>query len=373
MRRAAPTRSTSESAARQLSDGRFPDNWVRHLLAIAQDFEQSVIARLESECGYDEMRPSLGPFLLHVWDAPRPLSQLARALRVSRQACGKLAQLAEQSGYAERVDGDQGLRAQQIRLTRLGQEVVDDGIRMTSEAEASYAERIGDVQLRRFITAISALYSGLDLEKQTDPTRRDHARRSIGVLPLIAYRVEKVLCEATRARGHDDLQLSHLRLVALVGHEGSRVSEMARHQGVSRQATSVAVQSLESLGYARRESDPHDGRAVRVVLTDAGETLLRDSIDALAEIEQDFREILGARRLGDLVRVAASLHAALRDDAETVEAATHGIPATKVRVRGPLSDEELRGVASRLERHLGQDDMTRLVAMLCDEPAARRG
>lgn len=345
---------------------RYRDNWVRHLLGVARDLDRRVLTRLSDERGYEHIRPSLGPFLSLVWHSPRPLTQLAQALGISRQACGKLARLAEEPGYVERVDGNGEDRAQRIRLTRRGRELVQDAVHMISEAEVSYAERIGDDRLRRFITAAASLFYGLGLQHQTDPALEEAARRSIGVLPLIAHRVEEELRETTRTKGHDVLQLSHARLIALIGHEGARVSEMARRQGVSRQATSATVRSLESLGYARRETDEGDGRAVRVVLTRRGTELIRDSLQALEELERDFRKILGARRFSDLVSIASELHATLLTEAELIETALPRLDARAAAAQDDPSpsDSELREIAARLERRLGRDIAARLGALL---------
>lgn len=360
----AQTRPSKDSDATDVE--RYRDNWVRHLLGVAQDLEHRVLTRLENECGYDEVRPSLARFLSLVWHAPRPLTELAEGLGVSRQACGKLVRAAEQSGYVERVDSASRARAQQVRLTHRGRAVVDDAVRMIIDAETAYAERIGEDELRRFIAAAASLFSGLGLQDQTDPAAGEAARRSIGVLPLIAQRVEEALREKTRAKGHDVLQLSHARLIALIGHQGARVSEMARHQGVSRQATSATVRSLESLGYARREADPSDGRGVHVVLTRRGKTLIRDSLRALEELSQEFRGILGARRFNDLLRMSAALHADLQTKFELLPVVRFDLhaPTGAPRQTPVPGTQALREIATHLEQQLGKEAAQKLGALL---------
>ena len=113
--------------------------------------------RLASEGGYDQLRPSLGPFLSLVWREPRSLTELARELSMSRQGCTKLLRVAEEAGYAERVDGGPGERAQHVRLTARGRRLVDDAVRMILDAETTYAERIGEARLSRFRAAAAAL------------------------------------------------------------------------------------------------------------------------------------------------------------------------------------------------------------------------
>jgi DNA-binding MarR family transcriptional regulator len=340
---------------------RYRDNWVRHLLGIAQDLDARVRGRLTQELGYEGLRPSLGPFLSLVWTEPRPLAELAEQLSISKQACSQLARLAEREGYLERVAG-RADRALRVRLTRRGRRLVEDAVRMILEAEACYADRIGADRLRRFTAASASLFFGLGIQEQTDPTLSAAARRSLGVLPLIAMHVEEELRAATGAKGHADLKLSHARLFALVGRDGARVSEMARLQGVSRQAISATVRDLESLGYVRRDTDESDGRGIRVRVTARGEALMRDSMEALDELEATFRRILGRRRQAELVTTAAELHRALQLEAE-VFGPEAGAPLASGPAPGTgasVDADALRSLAALLERRLGPEGAQRL-------------
>ncbi|WP_307432854.1 MarR family winged helix-turn-helix transcriptional regulator [Pseudarthrobacter defluvii] len=62
-------------------------------------------------------------------------------------------------------------------------------------------------------------------------------------------------------------QLSTLKM--LLG-EGQRVGEIARNLGVRVPSATEQIIKLERAGLARREPDPADSRAVRVILTDEG-------------------------------------------------------------------------------------------------------
>ncbi len=62
-------------------------------------------------------------------------------------------------------------------------------------------------------------------------------------------------------------QLSTLKM--LLG-EGQRVGEIARNLGVRVPSATEQIIKLERAGLARREPDPSDSRAVRVILTDEG-------------------------------------------------------------------------------------------------------
>ena len=152
------------------------------------------------------------------------------------------------------------------------------------------------------------------------------------------------------------------------------VSEMARRQGVSRQATGVTVRSLESLGYVEREIDAADGRAIRVRLSERGVALVLDTLGALDELEAALRERLGPRRFADLVNVASELRGALALEEECFEddqaVASGSQPGGQA--RGGPPDRELRAIATMLEAKLGSNAADRLGRLLCDGAATAR-
>ena len=353
---------------------RYRHNWVSNLFDIGGRLSRRAVERLEQECGYARIRPSLGPFISLVWREPRPLIELAGQLAISRQACSKIARLAEEDGYVERIRANRGGRAQCVRLTKRGRELAEDSVRLIFEEQATYEDWIGEKRIRRFNSASSALFFVLGLQDQTDAGLGEAARRSIGVLPLVADRVELELRDRTRAKGYEGLQLSHTRLIALIGEGEMSVSEMARLQGVTRQATGVTVRNLESLGYVRRDAHETDGRAIRVRLTERGEALIRDTVASLEELEQEFRTTLGPRRFADLMNVAAELRAALALEEELSE-----VRGFVNQGSGPVApdravprDRELRAIASILETRIGEKAANRLGRILCDKPAPRR-
>ncbi|MGX5716169.1 MarR family winged helix-turn-helix transcriptional regulator [Arthrobacter sp. MAHUQ-56] len=79
-------------------------------------------------------------------------------------------------------------------------------------------------------------------------------------------------------------QLSTLKM--LLG-DGQRVGEIARNLGVRVPSATEQIIKLERAGLARREPDPADSRAVRVVLTAEGRT-------AVASANQRRNEVMAA-------------------------------------------------------------------------------
>ena len=122
-RSSAAARSTSDRQ-REAAASRYRANLARHLIGIARDLQARVLGRLSVELGYEDLRPSLGPFLSLVWTEPRPLTLLADQLAISKQACSQLARVAEHAGYLTRVRDRERGRMPLVRLSPRGRTLV---------------------------------------------------------------------------------------------------------------------------------------------------------------------------------------------------------------------------------------------------------
>ena len=73
-----------------------------------------------------------------------------------------------------------------------------------------------------------------------------------------------------------ELSAAQLSTLKMLLEDGVRVGEIARNLGVRVPSATEQVIKLERAGLARREADPDDSRAVRVVLTAQG----RDAVES---------------------------------------------------------------------------------------------
>jgi DNA-binding MarR family transcriptional regulator len=98
-------------------------------------------------------------------------------------------------------------------------------------------------------------------------------------------------------RGWPDLRASQAALLLNVDRRfGTRLTELARRAGVTKQAMMVVVDDMEARGLVRRTPDPDDGRAKVVRLTARGRTLGAECRRAVAATESRARRTLGGRR-----------------------------------------------------------------------------
>ncbi|MCQ4079066.1 MarR family transcriptional regulator [Streptomyces sp. RB6PN25] len=110
-----------------------------------------------------------------------------------------------------------------------------------------------------------------------------------------------------KARPDPRLQPTQLVVLALLAQYGPlRIGVIADRIPCSQPTVTAAVASLESAGLVRREPDPADGRAIRVVITESSSgtmsTVAHSQAGALAErlgtlSPQDAQKVLEAGRL----------------------------------------------------------------------------
>jgi DNA-binding MarR family transcriptional regulator len=107
--------------------------------------------------------------------------------------------------------------------------------------------------------------------------------------------------------GHKDLRPAHARLMVFLGWEGSRITDIARAQDVTKNAVGQLVTELEGLGFVERVSDPADGRAKIVRYTRKGRALIADAATIAERLDAEIEAIIGTRRLKELRSTLADI------------------------------------------------------------------
>jgi DNA-binding MarR family transcriptional regulator len=95
--------------------------------------------------------------------------------------------------------------------------------------------------------------------------------------------------------------------MVFLGWDGSRITDIARAQDVSKNAVGQLVSELEDLGYVERVPDPGDGRAKIVRYTRKGRALIADAADIAEQLDAEIVAIVGTRRLGELRSTLADI------------------------------------------------------------------
>ncbi|GMR67640.1 MULTISPECIES: MarR family transcriptional regulator [Bacillus] len=97
--------------------------------------------------------------------------------------------------------------------------------------------------------------------------------------------------------GFKDIRPAHGFMFKRILPNGATGIELAEYLGVSKQAISKMVDSLENSGYVTRKTHPTDKRGKIIVLTERGLAVMKAKEEIVAEIEQRWIENIGTERM----------------------------------------------------------------------------
>lgn len=126
---------------------------------------------------------------------------------------------------------------------------------------------------------------------------------------LRQFRAE--LFEPAAGQGYPDLREPHLHIFGNLGIDGIRLTDLAVRAQLSLATTSELVSDLQQLGYLERRPDGRDKRAKLIFPTPRGRQALEDAGDRVAQIEQQWAQIVGPERFADTCRTLQELLDAL--------------------------------------------------------------
>jgi DNA-binding MarR family transcriptional regulator len=139
-------------------------------------------------------------------------------------------------------------------------------------------------------------------------TGRAPEQLNTGLLLFIPYRALENRVFATLAEaGYHDFTVAQARVAQRIGPEGSRLTELAEAAQVTKQTAGFLVDQLERAGYVERVPDPRDARAKLIRLAERGQQIVAVAAQAVARVEAEWAEHLGAHRYAQLRRILTQL------------------------------------------------------------------
>ena len=112
------------------------------------------------------------------------------------------------------------------------------------------------------------------------------------VLHLMAHNVDVPLALSNLA-ARAQVSAAHIHITRHLSLEGSRLIDLAKSAGMTKQAMGALVTQCEAWGLVQRTLDSSDARARRIVFTDTGLAWLRAFEQAVAQTEAEFRQEVG--------------------------------------------------------------------------------
>ena len=138
--------------------------------------------------------------------------------------------------------------------------------------------------------------------------------RLIGeLLRVPAQAVQRSIHRAFTEGGHAGLRPAHMSILQYVDHPpgGTRITDLAERAMMTKQSMGQLVADMEERGLVELTTDPHDGRAKIVRLTERGWEMHEAAGEIAKGLEADWSSRLGQQKFQDLKQLLKDLIASL--------------------------------------------------------------
>ena len=112
--------------------------------------------------GFDDLRLSHNNVLIHVEAEGTRITTLAERAKMTKQGMSKLVREVEALGYVERLPDPDDRRAQLVRLTPRGIEMMERALEHFDQQEASLKRRLGEQAYEQLLATLTTLAQWLD-------------------------------------------------------------------------------------------------------------------------------------------------------------------------------------------------------------------
>lgn len=130
-----------------------------------------------------------------------------------------------------------------------------------------------------------------------DKLEAEKAKRTVQLLFKAARLLNERAIARIRLRTDEPVRVTHTSVLPHVDLEGTRLTELARRLGVTKQAAGQLVDELEEMGFLERVADPKDARAKLVRFSKKGQAAMLDGLQVLGEIEAEMRDLIGEAKM----------------------------------------------------------------------------
>ncbi len=121
----------------------------------------------------------------------------------------------------------------------------------------------------------------------------------------VRHTEQRVMSELV-AQGYD-VTLAQARVLARIGDEGTRLTDLAEQAQITKQSAQFLVDQLEAAAYVERRPDPRDARARLICIAERGRRVRQAAREVERAIRREWTEHLGPARMTALEDALASL------------------------------------------------------------------
>ncbi len=325
---------------------KYRDNFARHILSVTLHVQAEIMNAMTLKHGHSQLRINFEPYISIASRQGARLSDIAEMLGISRQAANQTANQIEAAGYLQRAPDPSDGRAKLLVPTPRAKALIRQGSEEADKVQAQFASIVGDEQLSEANRHLVTLNRELGLIL---PFENEDALNLAATLPRLSDYISQRLQTLTTEKGHPHLKRSFGAVLTAIGPGGGRIQQMANRQDVSKQAISAIASEPEDLGYIARIPDPDDARQVVLQFTDAGKTLIADSVASVDELGTEFASLIGKGACARLTATMAQLYRSLHLEEEVFgHAVTDDIQVMARQITRQLGDHGAKALARLL-------------------------
>lgn len=316
---------TGEAISQEALDAARRRNLGHRLVALADDFSGRVLAAYHRQ-GYTDIRPVHGAVLRNLELGGTRLTVLAARAGMTHRAMAKLVAQVMAMDLIEQRPDPEDARARLISYTPRGVQLLQQSSAIIEGIYRVYSRTIGvdalqalELRLYEFLTAleIEITVSGQQALHSVQPerprgNRKTYVSHNIGrYLQLLADDYHRRCAEIVGSAGHTGVRFDHLAVVSHLSLAGMTLSQLSESAGISLQATGKQVASLQRLGYVTVRVDSRDKRVRLVAFSAQGHAFIAALLGAFNSIDEDYRRLVGPRKLQFLQKSLAHAASAL--------------------------------------------------------------
>lgn len=117
---------------------------LRTLLRSRLEWVEDQLMKNAEKNGYGYITPSMARLYSYLGDNPVPMSELARRLKISRQAVHQLVAEGLNSNFLEVVDSSEDKRIKLVKFSEKGRQMSDVALAEIHQAEKDLAKYLGE-------------------------------------------------------------------------------------------------------------------------------------------------------------------------------------------------------------------------------------
>ena len=285
---------------------RYNHNLFRQLVYIHRHLHQSMLNTLIAS-GYDQFRMNFIDVIPYLAPEGVRLADLVELHQLPKASLARLINTVHEQGFIDKIPDPEDSRANTLFITEKGIQLIQTAFTHTQEIERNLCQLMGQQAFEQFCQAVEKTFQALNLSypptshyfKDATTDKLFSGRLQIQLTAITKY-VDLRVLDSNQAAGFDDLQAPHRTVLGQISQRGTRATEIAKKEGISKQSISDISHVLLVKKYLKRIKDSEDKRAHRLIFAERGQQMITHTMAELLSLEKELETQIGTESFSQL-------------------------------------------------------------------------